>query len=319
MKKMSPWSVITKSLAGNPENTQRRYATLLRQFCKHLGGEPETPRGQVLLMAAVLEDVLDFLAEMRKRPGQFGKGTADETIRNTFGALRGIYRRLLAAGLVKINPFDLAKGALSWRQRTQVRPTQIIPFDKVWELLDLPAGNTSCGIRDRALLSLMLGGGLRRSEARNVRLQDVMVSSAETLYINIPETKAGRGRQQPLAPWSAARFSALVCQRRDEGAQSNDFLFVFYYATGKVRGQISESTGYRTFRDYCAQLGIKAAPHAARATAASMLHKQGYNERQIADFLGHASLRMVPTYIKLARGVEENAGKTLEFPRAANG
>lgn len=300
-------------------NTRRRYMTAARLFAQFLNANPDTKLGMRRLVSADLDDVLEFFKWLRSRPGQDGKGESDKTLQNCYAALRSIYRRFEADKLIQRNPFLSAKMCISWRRKAEKRPTALIPFDKVYELLDLPDGRTPDGIRDRALLSIMFGGGLRRSEARNLRLADVKVSPGGKVFLDLGKTKSGKIRHQPLPPWAASSFSALVSQRKAEKAESSDFLFVFYYENGKIRGQISESTLYRTFRDYCLQLGIKAAPHAARSTAASMLLERGCSHEEVKEFLGHGSTRMVCVYDRRKKGVEENVGNWLDFPKVANG
>lgn len=299
-------------------NTRRRYTTAARLFAQFVNANPETRSGMVRLFRADLDDALAFFQWLGTRPGQDGKGESDRTLQNCYAALRSIYRRFEADKLVSKNPFHTAKMCISWRCKEEKRPTALIPFDKVYELLELPDPRAASGIRDRALLSIMFGGGLRRSEARNLRLGDVKVSPGGKVYLDLGKTKSGKIRHQPLPPWAASSFSVLVSQRKAEKAEKLDYLFVFYYENGKVRGQISESTLYRTFRGYCEQLGIKAAPHAARATAASMLLDMGHSHDEVKEFLGHGSTRMVCVYDRRKKGVEENIGNLLDFPKTAN-
>lgn len=299
-------------------HTRRRYTTALSQFCAFLGATFGSPKSKRLILQAEVEDALRFFRWLKDRPGQDGSGTSDRTLRSAYSALRSIYRKLELSQQVERNIFDALRGTFARRHKADKRPTAMIPFEKVYQLLDLPNPATREGIRDRALLSIMFGGGLRRSEARNLRVRDVLVSAYGTPFLDLGKTKSGKVRHQPLPAWASERFSVLVCQRRDEGAQANDPLFVFYYEDGKVRGKISESTQYRTFQFYCAKIGIKAAPHAARATAASMLKAMGKEDRDVQEFLGHNQPGMVAVYDKRRRGVEENCGKMLDFPKCAN-
>jgi integrase len=296
---------IERYLEFRRPNTQKVYRRALSDLMTFLGDRSD--------LNITTEAAMRFLAALRNKIAPDGERTADATLRLKYFALRSVYQHLVDLGLLERNPWTIAGKLISGRQQTQKRPTKLIPFNKVEELLSIPNIRTRAGVRDRAMFALLFGCGLRRSELVALNVGDVLVSARGTLYLNIRHTKAGKRRRQPLPRWAGEAFSMLVSQRKSEGGIEEDPLFPFYYQTGKIRGRLSVETVYRLFRDHCRQLGIKAAPHSARATAATKLLDQGYNDRDVALFLGHATSAMVQTYDKRRREIEENPGKKLDF------
>ena len=76
---------------------------------------------------------------------------ANATIAKKFAALRRIYRALIAADLgITKNPFDTDRTPAPKAQSGQKRPTEMLDFSKVKEILELPDPETAKGLRDRA-------------------------------------------------------------------------------------------------------------------------------------------------------------------------
>jgi integrase/recombinase XerD len=303
---------IERYLEFRRPNTRKTYKGALSNFLTHMDVSGNSAVDKLLKHISA-EQAASFLSETQKRIAPDGNRVSDNTLRLTYYALRAIFGHLTDMGIIDKNPWLSVGKLMSGRQQTQKRPTALVPFEKVETIISIPNPHTKEGIRDRAILALLFGCGLRRSELIALNLCDVMLSIKGTLYLELRRTKAGKRRQQPLPNWAGESFSNLVAQRKSEGAGPNDPLFPFYFMDGKARGRTSTETVYRLFRGYCKQLGIKAAPHAARATAATRLIEQGHTDRDVATFLGHASPQMVHVYDKRLRGLEDNAGKMLDF------
>lgn len=66
-------------------------------------------------------------------------------------------------------------------------------------MLDLPDITKPTGRRDRALIALMLAGGLRISEALNLRISDINITAKGTLFVVLRETKKGYPDEQTIS------------------------------------------------------------------------------------------------------------------------
>jgi integrase len=114
-----------------------------------------------------------------------------------------------------------------------------------------------------------------------------------------------------MPPWAIERITALVIQRKADGAKDTDPLLCMYF--DERQPYMSEHSLYRAYKFWCSKIGIEAAPHSARATAATWLSSQGWNEAKIAEFLRHGDTQAVKAYVKLAQGLKENAGLKINF------
>jgi len=256
----------------------------------------------------------------------FSKSHSDNSTHTLVSSLRSIYNYLIAVNKIKINPWSGAKYYYNQRQRVQVRPTATLTKGQVRNILESQA-EARCPneVRDRALIYLLFGAGLRREEARGLNVGDVFLTQGElaidaisylessdrdpdineVLVVRLSKTKSGVNVVQPVAQWAAVRLSDLVCQRKLEGAEDKDPLFVNHSRKRKKR--ISESTLYRIFKNSVGKLSIKAAPHSARASFATRLLEQGISKDLVGEALRHKDGRSVHIYDKRLRQIKDNA------------
>lgn len=255
-----------------------------------------------------------FYGWLRDQPSIYGGKLADATISQRMHLIRKLFRYLIAVGEIKANPFDALNDELPKRARRQKRPTRLIPFDAISRILSLPDRRTKIGKRDFCLLALLFGGGLRRSEVQKLNVGDVVVSAQGALCLLLRETKNGATQQQSLPDWAAEAFTDLVSQRSGEGATNDDPLLVFYSQDGQARGRIAVETVRRIYQRHTEAVGLgKVSPHSARATAATWLKSQGYEDRDVASFLRHTTTGMVEVYDKRSRTPDSNPGRLIDF------
>lgn len=300
-------NAIEYYLALRPANTVRAFRASIKLW--------ETFNESKKLTGYDVSDCLKFINWLKHRQGQGSLFSSDATIKNRVHLLRRIFSHLRLMGLIDVNPFDLALELLPKRQLVARRPTRLIPFSKIPELLEAPPNNTKEGIRDRAILSILFGAGLRRSELLALNVEDVWVSESGVLCLKLKSTKAGKMQEQSLPSFAAERHSELISQRKAEGAKGTHALFVNYYACGAPGKRLSQSTLFRLFKYYTSSLGLRAAPHSARATAASWLKFNGEYDEEVMLFLRHSTPNMVRVYDKRARGFENNPGLKIEIKK----
>lgn len=308
------WDQIRLYLSLKEPATERSYAYAVADWCKHLGGYGwGTPNAAKAMLRATSQDALGYISKLRRRMMPDGETAADATVRVRYAALRGIYEYLVDSEVCQRNPFRAAGRAISWRQHRQKRPTKLIPFDAIPRLLRLPDRSTRWGVRDRAIIAVLFGGGLRRSELQRMRLDDIQTTPEGVPFLRIRAPKGGYELHKALPEWAWACLSELVSQRKSEGATERSPIFVFYYVDGRAGRGLSVETIYRTYRMYTAIAGVEAAPHSARATYASKMKADGHEDREVAEALGHSSTRQVQTYDKRVRGVATSPARKLKY------
>ena len=132
-------------------------------------------------------------------------GASDNTIRQRISILKAIYSFMESVGIVKHDPFFAIRKVFSLRKRELVRPTALIPVEKILSALSKPA-RTRMEIRDRALVAIIFGSGLRRSEASAFNVEDCMTTPEGVPYLVIRHPKAGKSQQQPIPQWAWEYF-----------------------------------------------------------------------------------------------------------------
>lgn len=254
-----------------------------------------------------------YLADVRRRIQADGLPTAVATLRLYGAALKSIFAHLVRCGVRADNPFDAAWRAISPRQQAQKRPTALIPFQIVRKMLKAPDLRKANGVRDAALLAVLFGCGLRRSEAAGLNVGDIKIieQSPKVWALTLKQTKAGKRVDVPMNTWVATRACQLVAQRHSAGADNADPLFVTAYRGGS---RIDGRTIARLFQRYAQQAGLDtAAPHAARATFATRLKAQGFDEQQIAEALRHSGTAQVHVYVKRSESQKNAPTKSIIF------
>lgn len=280
-------------------NTQRSYRTIWRQW------------GAICadVAAPKITDCDRLLKTMQ------AKQSSDLTIKQRFEVLKGIYSFFCSLEICRTNPFIAARKLISWRQCKQVRPTKLIKGKNIMETIEKMQHWTGKeGKRDRAAFALMFGAGLRASEVVNLNMEDVQLTADGIPFLELRESKAGRRQKAPVPAWAWPFLSDLVSQRRLDSASNQSPLFCFYYQSGLARERLSYRTLARIYKRRLAVLGLEGmAPHSARASFATRLLEQGFEDRAVAEALRHSSTRQVAIYDKRSREVEGNVALKIEY------
>lgn len=299
------------------ENTRRRYKAVLLDFSDFVGGN---------LLKVDSEDIFDYHDYLKKKPGQKPRGDGDEkysgrTIRNAFEILNSFYRFTHKRLKTKLNPVDVADIKLPKYHFNEKRPTKAAEFDAVMRFCNAPSRRTKKGIRDRAILACLFGGGLRKSEVIKLKLRDVMING-DDLYLTLRNTKAGKTEHQALPKWTADRVTRLVEVRNTEGAQNSDYLMVNYRRKRNVitseipqSGQMPIRTFDRIFHRWRDEVGLDKdiSPHSARATGIKRLIALGVPIREVQLFFRHASVMTTEIYDRRYFGTGRKEAEKLSY------
>lgn len=339
------WLRINAFLDLKTPNTQRTYVGIIHEWCEFLGAEAGTTTAAERFLAASDLHAIAYKKWLHGQPGQrprFQPEQSEEraismeqarfaasnglqstqsnaTIVKKFAALRRMYKMLIGAGLLQgLNPFDTDRVPPPAKASGQKRPTEMIDFAKVKEILALADRSTAKGIRDHALLCLLFGAGLRRSEVVTLRIGDVKQTQAGSVFLYLRATKGKRDARQALPLWAAASLKELIAHRTANNAQDFDFVFVSFRGRGgahETNNALSTSGLYKLFKAYCKMAGIEdiVTPHSARATAITRLLSEGFSHREVQEFSRHASVQMVEVYDKRRISVDESPAKELKY------
>ncbi len=273
---------------GYSRHTVRNYVSDVAQFLVYLAQE----QGGLAVEEADVYVLRGFLA------GRFDTNEKS-TLARKLSALRGFYRFLLLEGRVQANPAVL----LAMPKREHRLPT-FLSVDEAFRVVEAPGEDSFVELRDRAMLELMYGSGLRVSELVGLNLGDVNFD-VQVLRV------WGKGRKERIVPFGGKAREALesYLTAREErlasgaarrgGKSGGDGNALFLNRTG---GRLTTRTVARRLDRYAKRLGLSRgiSPHALRHSFATHLLDGGADLRSIQELLGHASLSTTQRYVHMS-------------------
>jgi site-specific recombinase XerD len=179
-----------------------------------------------------------------------------------------------------------------------VRAGNWLPKEAAQALLALPDTSTVKGLRDRAILAILLGCGLRRSEVSGLTVEHIAQRDGRWVIVDLVG-KGGRVRTVPMPSWAKAALDAWT----GAAGITSGTLFRSMRRGDHVEGaNMTDQAIADVVRAYAAQAGVELAAHDARRTFAKLAHKGGAPIEQIQLTLGHASVKTTERYL----GVEQD-------------
>ena len=177
---------------------------------------------------------------------------------------------------------------------TGVRVGNWLSLKQAQTLLSAPNITTVKGLRDRAILAVLLGCGLRRSEVAALTFAHVQQRDGRWCIVDLVG-KHGRVRTAPMPTWVKVAIDAWTSAARvGEG-----FVFRQVSHADRISGErLGEKVVWQMLRQYAAQVGVPSvAPHDLRRTCAKLCRAAGGELEQIQLLLGHASVQTTERYL----------------------
>ncbi len=229
---------------------------------------------------ATTEELERWIAQMR------ADGSAATSIARRIAAVRSYFRHQMLIGATRENP----AAALELPKRARRLPKTLSPGEAE-RLIEAANGTTPRSMRDRALVELMYGSGLRVSEAlglhrRSVDLEDRIVRPL------------GKGSKERLVPLGRPAVEALrryiAMGRPHLDSRSRPELFL--NARG---GPLTRAGAFLILRRLAEKAGLdplRVHPHLLRHSFATHLLEGGADLRSVQEMLGHADLSTTELY-----------------------
>ncbi|HEY8002505.1 MAG: site-specific tyrosine recombinase XerD [Vicinamibacteria bacterium] len=276
---------------GLARNTLDAYRTDLLQFGVFLAARRREAT------EVVRADVADFLADLATGAPADAEGNGGRpacspaTISRKTACLRSFYRHLRREELIADDP----TATLTPPQKSRKLP-HVLTQGEVTKLLESARDADPISLRDRALLEVMYGCGLRASEAIGLEIGDVDLRRG---FVR-PHGKGSKERIVPLGREAAHAIERYLRSARPElvGARIERKLFVNFRGGGLTRQGL-----YKIIQRHAKAIGLdgKMSPHTLRHTFATHLLSGGCDLRSVQEMLGHADVATTQLYTHLSR------------------
>lgn len=260
-------------------HTLKSYLSDLDQYWAYLGAK------SIALEKADHLAIRGFLATLHQ-------STKATTRARKLAAIRAFYSFLYKKGLVDQNP-----GRLVMAPKKPKALPKVVPIDDVLALVEQPCGDTALGARDRAILEVLYGGGVRVSELVGLSIDD-WDTQANVIRV------LGKGRKERIVPLGRKAHAALDgwLPRRIEllgGSDPRVELAMFLNYAG---GRLTVRSVARVIDKHVLACALKrhVHPHALRHSFATHLLDGGADLRAIQELLGHASLSTTQRYTEVS-------------------
>lgn len=226
-------------------------------------------------------DVLEYVQHLREI-----RGNGDSAVNRHVVVLKNFYRAMIAMGYLDAPDSPMAGFPTIKAARKKLPVT--FNNEEVEKLLTLPKQDTVLGLRDRAILALLYGTGIRVSECTSLRESDVDLQACVISVV-------GKGGHQRCVPMNDRVVKAMMTYRQHRGKSLPQSCF---FLTRSGHG-MSRSAVYDRVRTWGvrARLSKRVSPHRLRHTFATHLVQAGVNIVTIRDLLGHKQISSTQVYL----------------------
>lgn len=269
---------------GLSPHTLKSYHSDLEQFIRFLGEEWDIPPERLRPEKVDTLTLRSFLAQLHRQ------GKARSSIARKLAALRTFFRFLVREGRLVKNP---TRGVATPRLDKKI-PARL-EEKQVEQFLDCPDLTTPFGRRDKAILELIYGTGLRVGELVSL---DRSVTDLDEMLVRV----LGKGGKERIVPFGEPAAEALNLYMRDRSiwvrkGPGTDALFL-----NRRGSRLTQRSVHRMVRKYLNQAALHAglSPHSLRHAFATHLLERGADLRSIQELLGHSSLSTTQKYTHLS-------------------
>ena len=278
------------------EHTLRNYAIDLGQFYDHLApadSKTETRREIDIKQIdhITIREWLSTLHTAQKKKTSIARKLA---------ALRTFFQFLMREGVVELNPAKLVS-----TPRLEKKLPNHLSVEEMIRFIETPDVATDLGKRDRAILELLYGTGMRVSELTKLNVRDID-------FRNKMVRVMGKRRRERIVPFGDPALHAILNYVTVRGAflqnaplaeRESEALFLNYQGTRITTRSVGRMVD--KYIEICAGIH-NISPHSLRHSFATHLLDSGADLRDIQELLGHARLSttQIYTHVSMERLIE---------------
>lgn len=267
---------------GLTNNTQVAYKRDLEKFLFYLDEQRQT----IKIWADVnKKEIIGFLA------WEMDEGATHATVARSLSGIKSFYKFMVMENYLIINPTtDLET------PKIKRKIPQVLSIEEVDKLLEQCNVMLPLGLRDRAMLELMYGTGLRVSELLSLQIDDINFTAGFLRCL-------GKGRKERIIP---VNNSSIMWVERYLGRTRNTLLRgqlernLFLNAHGRP---LTRQGFFKLLGQYADKSGIQKeiTPHTLRHSFATHLLENGADLRAVQEMLGHADISTTQIYTHVTK------------------
>ncbi|MDD6252492.1 MAG: site-specific tyrosine recombinase XerD [Bacteroidales bacterium] len=261
---------------GMSLNTYSSYCSDIREFISCLSSESGTdidPR------SIQKEDISEYVNSLPERD------VSKRSQARILSSMRSFFKWLMLEGEIKENPCDGIASPKPGRHLPSV-----LSVEEVDSIISSVDTSTEAGMRDRAILEVLYGCGLRVSEASELKISCIYLDEG---FVRI----VGKGDKERLVPLGEPAREAIInylsVRREPADRASGDILFL-----NKSGKRLSRVSIFNMVKKQAAEAGIakELSPHTFRHSFATHLIEGGADLRVVQEMLGHENILTTEIY-----------------------
>lgn len=243
----------------------------LRKYCDERGLD---------IVHVTFDNLQDFICVT------FGKDLNAQSQARILSGIRAFYRFLLYHDYIAQDPTELIE-----RPKTEYHLPQVLTLDEINKLMDTIDYSSDEGTRNRAILEILYGSGLRVTELVNLKISDIFLKEGYLIVTG----KGSKQRLVPISPEAEKWYKRWLEERAhiDVKPEFSDIVFVNHYGRQLTRAMI-----FTIIKRLAAEAGIQKniSPHTFRHSFATHLLQNGADLRLIQQMLGHEAITTTEIY-----------------------
>lgn len=268
---------------GASSNTIAAYRRILRSYVVHLEEHGKHEPG-----AIDSGDVTEFVGALSSPEG---RGLGPRSLAQAASALRMFHRFMLVEGLSETDPTMLLDSP-----KTPQRLPRALTREEATALVSSVTGGGPLALRDRFVLELLYGTGMRISELTGLDVGDLDLPARLV-------TVHGKGDKWRIVPFGSAAESAgssYLEHARPELARRSRSQALIMNARG---GRLTRQGCWKVVKGHAREVGIedRVTPHGLRHTFATHMLEGGASLLVVQELLGHASIATTQIYTEVTR------------------
>ena len=288
VKKLIDKYAESLTIRNYAENTVKDKVRRLHCFFDYL----EAEQGITAIDRIIRETVYEYQLFQYERINSRGRLNSVAEQNNALQPVKSFFRFLKEFDYIVADPArDIA-----YAKEPQRLPRGILTKPEARKVLHAPDLSCAVGYRDRTIMEVLYSSGARKSEATNLKLQDVDYYDG---FLRIDQGKGKKDRIVPIGRIACRYLENYIKSVRPELIKDpyNNHLFL------SLRGnRLSKNVIWEIVKKYGKKAKIKKtiSPHTFRHSAATEMLRNKADIRSVQEFLGHSSLDSTQIYTRVS-------------------